>query len=193
MRVLAHEFGSRLSFSVLVPDLYRGELAQNANEANHKMEQLDWSGALADIAAAAAHAKAAGADSVAVAGVCMGGALSVAALANVAAIDAGATFYGIPGAPMRRVRKPLQGHFGACDALEGFSDVATARSFFAELEAAAVPNELHVYEGVGHAFLNTDPTLRALADIKEPYDEAVVEQAFHRTALFFNRHLPRKD
>ena len=51
---------------------YRGEVAQNAQEADHKMSALDWSAALEDIELVANHARAAGAPAVAVTGFCMG-------------------------------------------------------------------------------------------------------------------------
>ena len=104
----------------------------------------------------------------------MGGALAIASLANIPHFDCGVSFYGIPGPEMRDVRKPLQGHFGREDKLEGFSDAQTARDYFAELKKKNVPSELHLYDGVGHAFMNSDPHLRELASIAEPYQVILI-------------------
>merc|ERR1711916_380244 len=73
----ARDFGAATGFRTLVPDLYRGELGVNAEEAHHLMDNLDWQGAVADIAAAAKYLKDTGCPTVAVMGFCMGGAPSL--------------------------------------------------------------------------------------------------------------------
>ena len=40
-------------YKVVVPDLYRGKLTVEAEEAHHLMTDLDWEGAIKDIRAAA--------------------------------------------------------------------------------------------------------------------------------------------
>jgi hypothetical protein len=75
-------------YRVLVPDLYRGKVGVDAEEASHLMTSLDWAGAIQDISAAAEELDTCGNGSVGVVGFCMGGALS---LASAALIDNGAT------------------------------------------------------------------------------------------------------
>ena len=58
----------------VVPDLYRGKIGVDAEEASHLMNNLDWAGAVGDIAAAATHLKAGGSKKVAVMGFCVSGA-----------------------------------------------------------------------------------------------------------------------
>lgn len=48
---LADEFAFE-GFKVLVPDLYRGKVAKDGEEAGHLLEGLDWPGAIEDIRAA---------------------------------------------------------------------------------------------------------------------------------------------
>ena len=75
-------------YRVLVPDLYRGKVGVDAEEASHLMTSLDWAGAIQDISAAAEELDTCGNGSVGVVGFCMGGALS---LASAALIDNSAT------------------------------------------------------------------------------------------------------
>jgi hypothetical protein len=70
-------------YRVLVPDLYRGKLGVDAEEASHLMTNLDWAGAVQDIGAAADMLAEDGNGSVGVVGFCMGGALSLASAALV--------------------------------------------------------------------------------------------------------------
>ena len=103
---------------------YRGEVGVDAEEAAHLMDNLDWMGAVEDISSAADTLAADGNGEVAVVGFCMGGALSLASAALVEEIDCAIAFYGIPPkelADMATLAKPVQGHFGNQDAMEGFS------------------------------------------------------------------------
>ena len=67
-------------YRALVPDLYRGKTALEANEAEHLMNNLDFGDAAGqDVRGAAAHLKATGSKKVGVTGFCMGGALTLLA------------------------------------------------------------------------------------------------------------------
>ena len=65
-------------FRVIVPDLYKGELGVDAEEAHHLMTNLDWPNAKAELVECARYLKATGSPKVGVVGFCMGGALTVA-------------------------------------------------------------------------------------------------------------------
>lgn len=86
------------------------------------MGNLDWSGAVKDIAACARFLKEKGCSKVGVTGFCMGGALSFAAAALVPEVDAAAPFYGIPSPDLcdvSTIKIPLQCHFGDQDQVNG--------------------------------------------------------------------------
>lgn len=87
-------------YRCLIPDLYRGKIGLEAEEAHHLMSNLEWPGAVADIAGAAAFLRQEGSKKVGVAGFCMGGALAIAAAvrAGPELLDAAVPFYGTPSA-----------------------------------------------------------------------------------------------
>jgi carboxymethylenebutenolidase len=78
----AAKIAADLGVRVLVPDLYRGKLGSEAEEAQHLMSSLDFPGAVQDVIGAAAFLRANGAKKVGVTGFCMGGALTVGSAAH---------------------------------------------------------------------------------------------------------------
>lgn len=171
---------AQAGFRALVPDLYRGKVAKDADEANHLMTHLDWAGAVADIAGAVSYLKAGG-GKAGVLGFCMGGALTILAGVNVPAADAGVCFYGIPpadAADVRSVGLPLMCHFATEDdwcnaeAIENLQD---------SLQAGAVEFELFRYPGTQHAFFNEARP--------EVYDAAAAQLAFDRSITFLKSKL----
>src|SRR5450755_1715046 len=84
-------------YRALVPDLYRGKLALEANEAEHLMKGLDFAAAAGqDVRGAVQYLKASGSNKVGVTGFCMGGALTLLSAVNVPEADAGVVWYGLP-------------------------------------------------------------------------------------------------
>jgi carboxymethylenebutenolidase len=144
-----------------VPDLYRGKLGVEAEEAHHLMSNLDWKGAVEDIRGAARYLREVeGARKVGVTGFCMGGALTLAAGVLVEEVDAVAPFYGVPGAGLAdcaKMRVPVQAHFGQTDSMAGFSDPAAADALEEALKASGVEHTVIRHPGVGHAFMNDLP------------------------------------
>ena len=70
-----------------------------------------------------------------------------------AAVDCAVAFYGIPDpalADMSTLNKPVLGHFGDKDSMEGFSDPAAADGLAAALSSAGSAHTIHRYPGVGH-------------------------------------------
>ena len=53
----AEDIGRQGGFVTIVPDLYRGKVAVDNEQANHEMSNLDWPGAVKDIQAAVLHLK----------------------------------------------------------------------------------------------------------------------------------------
>lgn len=80
-------------FIALAPDLYRGRVATDAEEASHLMSALDWDRAVEDVREVAAYLRQQGVQKVAVMGFCMGGALTLASAVRVP-VDAGS--FGAP-------------------------------------------------------------------------------------------------
>ena len=60
------------------------------------MSGLDWTGATQDMTGAVAYLRSLGCKKIGVLGFCMGGALTVVALANIPDIDAVSPYYGVP-------------------------------------------------------------------------------------------------
>src|SRR5436190_23842759 len=109
---------AKSGYRALVPDLYRGKVALEANEAKHLMEGLNFGDAAGqDIRGAVQYLKK-GSAKVGVTGFCMGGALTVLSAVNVPEMDAGVIWYGYP--PLEyvdasNVKAPLLGHWATED------------------------------------------------------------------------------
>ena len=145
---------AQAGYRALVPDLFRGKLTQEAGEANHMMDNLDFmDAALQDIRGAAMHLKSYAPTQVAVMGFCMGGALTVISAAKVEECDLGVCFYGIPpveAADPADIKVPFVGHFATRD------DWCTQELVLAleeRLKTGGVNYELFSYEA-DHAFMN---------------------------------------
>lgn len=167
-------------FRALVPDLYRGKVTGDADEANHMMSNLDWAGAVTDIAGAVAHLKAGG-QKAGVVGFCMGGALTILAGINVDATDAGVCFYGIPpaeAADPSTITCPMMLHFATED---DWCNAEAVDGLEAKLKAGHVEHQLFRYEGTQHAFFNEARP--------EVFDAAAANLALERSLEFFGQHL----
>ncbi|KAK8949039.1 hypothetical protein KSP39_PZI005681 [Platanthera zijinensis] len=150
-------------YRALIPDLYRGKVGLDVAEAQHLLDSLNWPAAVEDIRASAKWLKENGSPKVILVGVtgfCMGGALSIASAVLVPEVDAVVGFYGAPPAELAdasKAKAPVQAHFGELDTFVGFSDVTAAKQLEEKLQASGVPHEVHIYPGIGHAFLNDSP------------------------------------
>jgi len=162
-------------FRVLVPDLYRGRVTVNPDEANHMMTGLDFAGATnQDIRGCAQRLKQTS-KTVAVGGFCLGGALTVLAGVHVPEVDACACFYGIP--PSEAV--PFIGHFANRD---DWCTPEAVDKLEAGLGRAGVEHEIYRYDAQ-HAFMNERRP--------EVYDRACAELAWRRTLDFLARTIAR--
>ncbi|KAL8031345.1 hypothetical protein ABFX02_13G018300 [Erythranthe guttata] len=147
-------------YKALIPDLYRGKVGLDVAEAQHLMEGLDWQGAVKDIEASVNWLKANGSQKVGVTGYCMGGALAIASSVLVPTVDAVVAFYGVPSSELAdpvNAKAPVQAHFGELDNFVGFSDAKTGKALEEKLKESGVPNEVYIYPGVAHAFMNSSP------------------------------------
>jgi carboxymethylenebutenolidase len=174
-------------YRALVPDLYRGKLALEANEAEHLMTGLDFGDAAGqDVRGAVQHLKASGSAKAGVTGFCIGGALTVLAAVNVPEADAAVVWYGYP--PLEyvdasRIRAPLLAHWATEDAAFPIGKVDELE---AKLRAAGVKFEFHRYDAK-HAFANETADSKNLPMLK--YDPVAAELAWRRSLEFFARNL----
>jgi len=173
-------------YRALVPDLYRGKLALDANEAQHLIEGLNFGDAAGqDIRGAVQYLKNMG-GKVAVTGFCMGGALTVLAAANVPEVDAAVIWYGYP--PLEyvdasKIKAPVLGHFALHDQAFAISGVDALEQ---KLRAANVGFEFHRYDAK-HAFANEIAHTKGL-DFLE-YDRSAADLAWQRTMAFLRQHV----
>ena len=170
---------ARAGYNALAPDLYKGRLATEPDEANHLMTGLDFADAThQDLRGAAQHLQAQS-GRVAVMGYCMGGALTIAAAVNVPEFAAGVCFYGIPPkafADPAKIHIALQGHFANKD---DWCTPAAVDDLERTLKAPGARHEIYRYDAA-HAFANE----RSAA-----YDVACANQAWERMAAFLGAQL----
>jgi carboxymethylenebutenolidase len=163
-------------FVALAPDLYHGKLARTADEASHMMNDLDWGRAMKDLAGAVDYLRAhpRGNGKVAITGFCMGGALTLAAAADIPGLAAAVPFYGVPGdKDWSKVTVPIQAHFSKTD------DWATPAKIEAIGERVHGPFELFLYDA-DHAFMNEKRP--------EVYSPRDAEAAWQRLVDFLRTH-----
>ena len=174
-------------YRALVPDLYRGKLALEANEAEHLMKGLDFAVAAGqDVRGAVQHLKSSGSTKVGITGFCMGGALTLLATVNVPEADAAVVWYGYP--PLEyidatKIRAPLMGHWATEDTAFPIANVDALEK---KLRAANVAFEFHRYHAK-HAFANETADSKNLPFLK--YDAAAAQLAWQRTMEFFAKRL----
>jgi carboxymethylenebutenolidase len=167
-------------FNALAPDLYKGRLAANADEASHLMNALDFADATHQDLAGAIGLLAGKSGKVGVSGYCMGGALTVAAAVHLSGLSAAVCFYGIPPAAFAdpaRIRIPFQGHFAKRD---DWCTPAAVDALEQAMKQAGNAPEIHRYDAE-HAFCNSTRP--------EVHDPAAADLAWRRTLAFLSTHL----
>jgi carboxymethylenebutenolidase len=176
---------AREGYAAIVPDLYHGEIAVDAERAHELSRSLESKRALADLVAAAAWMRAeprVGQKKLAVMGFCMGGGLAQELALADPGLAAVVVFYGTPvteTARLARLRAPLQAHFGEAD--RGIT-VDRVEAFRQALRRAGKPAEVHLYAGAGHAFMN---------DQRPSFHPDAAKQAWARTLAFLHKRVKR--
>jgi len=178
---------AKAGYRALVPDLYRGKMALEANEAEHLMNDLNFGDAAGqDIRGAVQYLKSSGSAKVAVTGFCMGGALTVLSACNVPELDATVVWYGYP--PLEyvdasKVKAPMLAHWALHDdafAIEGVGHLEE------KLKAAGADLQFYRYDAK-HAFANEEADSRNLPFLKYQADAAKL--AWERTMEFLSKRL----
>ena len=178
---------AKQGYRALVPDLYRGKVALEANEAKHLMEGLNFGDAAGqDIRGAVQYLKKSGSAKVGVTGFCMGGALTVLSACNVPEMDAGVIWYGYP--PLQyvdasKIKAPLMGHWAIHDQAFAISGVDELEK---KLRDAKVKFEFHRYDAK-HAFANETADSKKLDMLR--YNPTAAATAWERTMDFLGKNL----
>lgn len=174
-------------YQALVPDLYRGKLALEENEAKHLMNDLDFADAAGqDIRGAVQYLKGLGSRKVGITGFCMGGALTLLSSVFVPGLDAVVVWYGYPPldyVDATKITAPIMGHWASHDDVFAISGVDELEK---KLTAASVSFEFFRYDAK-HAFANEEADSKNLAYLK--HDAKAAELAWTRTMAFFKKHL----
>jgi carboxymethylenebutenolidase len=178
---------AKVGYRALVPDLYRGKLALEANEAEHLMKDLNFGDAASqDIRGAVQYLKATGSAKVAVTGFCMGGALTVLSAGLVPECDGTVVWYGYPPleyVDAQAIQKPMLAHWALHDE---FFSIAGVDQLEQKLKAAGVEYEFQRYDAK-HAFANPKSDSRHLPPLQ--YNSVAADLAWDRTMTFLKNQL----
>lgn len=170
-------------YVAIVPDLYHGRVASDAERAHELMRGLLDDVALTDLDATVSWLRSeprVGRHKIGVVGFCMGGRVAELLALHSAEPAATVMFYGPPEidpTQLVKLRAPLQGHFGGEDQGIPLQRVEMLR---AGLMEARKPVDIHVYAGAGHAFMN---------DARPSFHPDAARQAWARTLAFFQKYL----
>jgi carboxymethylenebutenolidase len=171
-------------YVALAPDLYRGRVAANTDEAHELSRGLPEDRAMADLKGAFDYL--ASRDDVdpkriGVIGWCMGGGYALGLALNEPRLAAVVMNYGrlvTDPAAIAKLNAPLMGNFGANDRGIPAADV---QAFDAALKKAGKSADIKIYEGAGHAFMNENN--------KQGYVKDAAADAQKRIDAFFASHL----
>ena len=182
---------AQAGYRALVPDLYRGQLTVEAEEAHHLMTGLNFGDAASqDIRGAVLHLKQGSGNvspKVGITGFCMGGALTLLGLCATPEADAGVAWYGCP--PLEyidatKVKVPLLGHWATQDE---FFPIATIDALETKLREAGANFEFHRYLA-HHAFAN-ETAVGPGRIAATQFDSVWAERAWDRTFGFLGKWL----
>ena len=178
IRDLASRYADE-GYNCIAPDLYRGRVAQDAEEASAMMHALAIEDGMETIRKAIESARSAfGFDRFVITGYCMGGTFALRAACEISELKAAAPFYGdIPeDNVLRRLKVPTLFIAGKRDAWINQEKVNGLKASAARYN---LPVETVSYDA-DHAFFNdTRP---------EVYDDGAAKDAWQRVLKHFERH-----
>jgi carboxymethylenebutenolidase len=168
-------------YRVLAVDLFDGRVVETQDEARAITASFDHAKAVENMQSAVQYLKDKGASKVASLGWCFGGRQSVALAISGAKLDATVVYYGGGMATTTEQLKPITwpvlGVFGDQDQAIPLSMV---EAFKTSLNTLNVPNEIHIYPGVGHAFANPSGM---------NYAPEATQDAWSKTLAFLKKNL----
>lgn len=180
MRRIAERFAAE-GFLAVALDFYEGKSTADVGEAMQLVMQMKTDHALLVTKAAVEMLKADPRCSgrIAITGFCLGGAMAIGAICNVAGIVAAVPFYGLPMPKYlnwQNVRGPILGHYAQTDAHVPAEKV---QAVVEQARSAGVTFECHFYSG-SHGFMR-----RSDAQIYHPES---ADLAWNRTLAFLKNH-----
>jgi carboxymethylenebutenolidase len=175
-------------YVVLAADLYKGEVATDPNRAQELLQSVrsNQDEAIANLQSAVKYLSSlpnVNASRIASLGWCFGGGQSLQLALNSKQQPLAATilYYGTPlvtdKQALSNIKWPILGIFGDQDQAIPVEEV---KQFETALNADRIPNEIHIYPGVGHAFANPS------GDNYAPKETA---DAWQKTLAFLNRYV----
>ncbi|ATN33186.1 carboxymethylenebutenolidase [Rhizobium sp. ACO-34A] len=170
-------------FVALAPDFLspQGGTPENEDQAREMFSKLDMAATVANAEATRAflsgHDKVNG--KVGAIGFCWGGGLVNRLAAASPELGAGVAYYGMqpPAEDVAKIKAPLLLHYAGLDERVN----AGIEAYKAALEKDGKTFEIHVYDGVNHAFNNDSSAAR--------YDKAAADLAWSRTVTFLKKYL----
>lgn len=175
---------AKAGFVALAPDLYRGQVATEPDEARKLAMELQYPQAQKDMQGAVDYLLAQSfvqPKNVGMVGFCMGGRLTGLMSFNGKNISASVAFYGVTALSdedAAKVSSPLLSIYGETD--QGYAP-EMIRENERKLTAAGKPHETIVYPGAPHAFFNDSrPHI---------YKPDAAEDAWEKTLAWFRRYL----
>ncbi len=171
-------------YVVLAVDLYNGKVGKNSSEAGQLASQVrsNQAKAIENMKAAVQYLKNldnVNDDKIASMGWCFGGAMSLQLALNEK-LAATVIYYGnleTNATKLSVIKWPVLGIFGDKDTS---IPVESVKKFEAALNEVGIENEIHIYEGVGHAFANPSGMNYAPEQTKD---------AWEKTLDFLNKNL----
>ena len=178
---------ARNGYVVLAVDLFKGEVTTDRNRSSELTQYIRDNPdiATANLQSAVKYLASlpnVNAEKIASLGWCFGGAQSLQLALNSQDLPLSATviYYGrliTDNATLAKIKWPVLGIFGDQDTS---ITVDSVRAFESALNANSIPNEIHIYKGVGHAFANPSGYNYAPNETKDAWD---------RTLSFLDKHL----
>ncbi len=174
---------ARAGFVALAPDLYKGAVATEPDEARKLVMELDQPEAVLEIDQAMAYLLdqdyVAG-NKAGVVGYCMGGGLALQSAITSDRTGAAISYYGTLLTPEEatQAKAPIQGHYGTEDRFDLNELAAMVQTIQEETGLAA---EAYTYEGAPHAFFNDE---RA-----DAYRPEAASESWQRTLDWFRANL----
>ena len=171
-------------YVAISPDLYRGQVAEEPDEARKLMMDLERDDALNDIEAGVNYLLAQDSvvpKSIGVMGFCMGGSLSAWMSTKGSGVGACVIFYGSfrddAETAVPQVQVPFLGIFGGADAGIPIEGVKQLESL---LDEHGKTHDINIYPDAPHAFFN---------DTRQSYREDHAKDAWAKTLAWFEKHL----
>jgi carboxymethylenebutenolidase len=176
---------AQAGYVALAPDLYRGQIANEPDDARRLVMELEIPQAMKDIQGAVNYLIAqpfVQPKNIGVIGFCFGGALAGMMSYQGQGVGAVAVFYGgrfkLDDDTAKQVKVPMLGIYGE---LDGGIPLEMVRNNETLLKQHSKPAEFHVYPGAQHAFFNDS---RA-----HTYHAEHSADAWQKTLDWFGKHL----